>query len=323
MVDLRPTELITSRADHTSGLTGAGGELLAQDGAKAVFRGGVDSESGDFDVFQHDLIGDGPLVIPLDDVGGASLVNAALVSFGDSGEGAYSDDPAANPTDASRPFTARVEDLTKDADVLDPAPEDILIARVPEPVDGVEQGRLSAGIFSDNGRIVIEHDGLDTGENIINGSFNVQSGSTDAVQIRGPDGTLADPDNSDTLATLTDVFESGLDALANSRTAYEEAASVNRSLQSPPYSIISLDTRSSSVVDISLDGTDADVTYQLQTRPEVGADWFDWITYDGGGSGTDRIRDTVRGGSRFFRIVVTSESANSDSTATIALQASG
>ena len=321
---LRPPEdIVAGRPDGAVAFAGDEGNLMLQDGAKAVFRGGVTADTGDFDVYQHDLVGDGDLIIPLDDVGGASLVNAALVSFGDSGQGAYTDDPAANPTDASRPFTARVEDLTKDADVLDPDPEDILIARVPEPVDGVEQGRLSAGIFSDNGRIVIEHDGLDTGENIINGSFNVQSGSTDAVQIRGPDGTLADPDNSDTLATLTDVFESGLDALASANTAYEEATSVNRSLQSPSYEIISLDTRSSSIVDISLDGTDADVTYQLQTRPEAGANWFDWITYDGGGSGTDQIRDTVRTGSRFVRLVVTSESANSDSTATVALQASG
>ena len=323
---LRPPEdIVAGRPDGAVAFAGDEGNLMLQDGAKAVFRGGVTADTGDFDVYQHDLVGDGDLIIPLDDVGGASLVNAALVSFGDSGQGAYTDDPAANPTDASRPFTARVEDLTKDADVLDPDPEDILIARVPEPVDGVEQGRLSAGIFSDNGRIVIEHDGLDTGENIINGSFNVQSGSTDAVQIRGPDGTLADPDNSDTLDALTDVFESGLDALAAANTEFSEAVSLNRTLQDAPYELARLDTGSSSHVSITIETDDgagnnlSDVAFEIQTRPTTDAPWFGgWRSYTSGS-----VRQVFETGSRFVRVMCTSESATDGAVADVAIEGSG
>ena len=323
VLGLRPPSVAVDRPDGTIGFTGGDGSLLLQDGAKAVFRGGVTAETGDFDVYQHDLVGDGDLIIPLDDVGGASLVNAALVSLGDSGEAAYDADTVNNPTDASRPFTVTIESLAKGADVADPDESDVLLRRQPDAQTSVEQARIGNGIFSDNGRIIVSHAGLDTGENLINGSFNVQSGSTDAVQIRGADGTLQDPAQSEDFSALGGVFESAIDSLASANTAYQDSISVSRDVQSPPYSIISLDTRSSSIVDISLDGTDADVTYQLQTRPEVGADWFDWETYNGEGGGTDRIRDVQRGGSRFWRLVVTSESANGDSTATVALQASG
>lgn len=320
MVGLRPSNLVRPRPDNTSGLTGSEGNLLEQDGAKAVFRGGVNSENGDFDVFQHDLVNDGPKVIPLDNVGGASLVNAGLVSLGDSGDSAFDTDPGANPTDASRPFTVRVEDLAADADVMDPAPEDILTSRTPQPVDGVETGRLAVGIFSDRGRVVIEHGGLDVGENLVNASLNVQSGSTDAIQIRGPDGTLRDPDDSPAIDTLRATIE----AIRDSKTSYEEDQATGGSLYVDGTPIISLDTRASSVLDVSLDGTDADVSYELQTRPEAGADWFDWEVYDGSdGTGTDRIRDTVRIGSRYVRLVVSDQSANDDATATVALQTSG
>lgn len=318
IVPVRPSSLIRPRPDNTSGLTGAEGNLLEQDGAKAVFRGGVDSNNGDFDVFQHDLIGDGDLIIPLDDVGGASLVNASIVSFGDSRDGDYTDDPAEAPTDAARPFTARVEDLTKDADVEDPDSENILISRVPETIDGVEQGRLSAGIFSDNGRIVIEHDGDDIGENIINGTFNIQSGSTDALQIRGPDGTIQSPDNSEALEALGDTLGDLVDAIADSRTAYEEDTDIDDIPIGDQRELIELDSRGQSTVDLSLDGEDA-ASYQLQTRPEDGAVWFDWEDYDD----TDRIRETITGGSRFWRLVLTTAADEDGATATVALQASG
>jgi hypothetical protein len=317
---VRPADQITvGRPDGTRAITGSEGRLLLQDGDKTVFRGGVTAETGDFDVYQHDLVGDGDLIIPLDDVGGASLVNAGLVSLGDSSDGAFDPDTVNNPTDASRPFTVTIEDLAKGADVNDPAESDVLLRRQPDAQTSVEQARIGNGIFSDNGRIVISHAGLDTGENLINGSFNVQSGSTDAVQIRGADGTLQDPAQSEDFTALGDAFESAINDLAAANTAYEEATSVSRSLQSPPYEIISLDTRSSNIVDVSLDGTDADVSYQLQSRPEIGADWFDWEDF----TDTDRIRTTQRTGSRYVRLVVTSESANSDSTATVSIQASG
>jgi hypothetical protein len=317
---LRPPEdIIAGRPDGAVAFAGDDGNLMLQDGAKAVFRGGVTAETGDFDVFQHDLVGDGDLIIPLDDVGGASLVNAGLVSLGDSGDGAFDSDPEQNPTDASRPFTVTIEDLAKGADVLDPDPDEVLLRRTPDAQTSVEQTRIGNGIFSDNGRIIVSHAGVGVGENLINGSFNVQSGSTDAVQVRGADGTLQDPASSEDFAALGDAFEAAINNLAASSTAYEEDTEVNRTIQSPPYEIISLDTRGDSIVDISLDGTDADVSYELQTRPEVGADWFDWIDY----TDTERIRDTVRTGSRFVRLVVTTESANADSTATVALQSSG
>jgi len=66
---LRPPEdIVAARPDGAVAFAGDEGNLMLQDGAKAVFRGGVDSESGDFDVFQHDLVNDGPLVIPDDRV---------------------------------------------------------------------------------------------------------------------------------------------------------------------------------------------------------------------------------------------------------------
>lgn len=316
---LRPATLGPDRPDNTMGFTGDDGNLMLQDGAKAVFRGGVTADTGDFDVYQHDLVNDGDLIIPLDDVGGASLVNAGLVSLGDSTDAAFDADTVNNPTDASRPFSVTIEDLAKGADVLDPDESDVLLRRQPDAQTSVEQARIGNGIFSDNGRIIVSHAGLDTGENLINGSFNVQSGSTDAVQIRGADGTLQDPAEAGDFTALGDAFEAGLNSLAAADTAYQEDAPVSRDLQSTPYEIISLDTGGDSIVDVSLDGTDADVSYQLQSRPELGADWFDWIDY----TDTDRIRDTVQTGSRFIRLVVTSESANGGSTATVSLQASG
>jgi hypothetical protein len=314
-----PQDIIAGRPDGAVAFAGDNGNLMLQDGAKAVFRGGVTQQNGDFDVFQHDLVGDGDLIIPLEDVGGASLVNAAIVSLGDSTDPDYDENTVANPTNASRPFTVTIEDLAKGADAENPEEGDVLLRREPDAFFETEEGRGGVGIFSDNGRVVISHAGLDTGENVINASVNVQSGSTDALQIRGQDGTIQDPATSADFTALGDVFESAIDNLAASSTAYDEDVPVNRDLQSPPYEVITLDTRSDSIVDISLDGTDADVSYQLQTRPEVGADWFDWLDY----TDTDRIRDTVRTGSRLVRLVVTSESANADSTATVALQSSG
>lgn len=317
---IRPVDdIVASRPDGSSALVGDEGQLLLQDGAKAVFRGGVTAESGDFDVFQHDLVNDGDKIIPLDDVGGASLVNAAIISLGDSTDPDYDPDTTNNPTDASRPFTVMIEDLAKGADPMNPDESEVLLRREPDAFSSTEEGRGGVGIFSDNGRVVISHAGLDTAENIINASINIQSGSTDALQIRGQDGTIQDPASSSDFDALGDAFESAIDNLAASSTDYDEDVPVNRDLQDPPYEVITLDTRSDSIVDISLDGTDADVSYQLQTRPEVGAEWFDWKDYNN----TDRIRDVQRGGSRYWRLVVISESGNPDSTATVALQSSG
>lgn len=319
---LRPSNLSIDRPDNTTGMTGSAGNLLLQDNDKPVFRGGVTAENGDFSLYQHDLI-ESDAVIPLDDVGGASLVNITAVSLGNSGDEEFDPDPGENPTDASRPFTVYVEDLAPDADVLDPDEDDVLDRRTPEAAAGVERTRLGVGIFSDNGRLVFENAGLTVGENLINASINVQSGSTDAVQIRGSDGTIQDPDNSEALESLGEALGDGLEALAESRVSYEEDISVGGSLLEENQ-IISLDTRSSSIVDVSLNATDDDVIYELQSRPEVGAEWFDWITYDGeDGTGTDTIRDTVRTGSRFVRLVVVDQSENDDATATAALQASG
>ena len=315
-IGVRPRGLARSQPDNTLPIAGEDGAPMLQDGSRMVTRGAVTRDNGDFDLSTVDVV-DEPVEIPLEDVGGASIVNIDLVSLGDPGEEEYDDDPAANPTDASRPFNVTIETLAADG-------ETVLTSRTPEAADGVEEVRAGLGVFSDNERIRIEHDGLGVSENLISGTINVQSGATDAVQIRGVDGTIQDPDNSEELELLADTLGDLAEALADARTEYEEETSINRSLQSAPYPIISLDTRSASLVDLALNATAADASYEIQTRGGAGEEWFDWITYDGDdGTGTDRIRDTLRTGSRFIRLVVTEESTVEDATATVTLQASG
>lgn len=360
---LRPPEdIIAGRPDGAVAFAGGEGNLLLQDGAKAVFRGGVTSESGDFDVFQHDLVGDGDLIIPLDDVGGASLVNAGVVSLGDSGEPEFDSDPQANPTDASRPFTVTIEDLAKGADVLDPDESDVLLRRTPDAQQDVEQTRIGNGIFSDNGRIIISHAGLPVGENLINGSFNVQSGSTDAVQVRGSDGTLQDPASSEDFAQLGDAISAGFEALAASSTTFETGVPVGTNASEGDV-LASLDTRSDAVVTISLDteavsssgggatqpvesGDDGGATtggddgggglqtdggmpiidIQVQTSPNS-VSWFDNATTpdattDSDLTGIMSYRKTFRTGSRFVRVVLDTP-ASEEAQADIAIESGG
>lgn len=322
---LRPPEdIIASRPDGSVAFAGGEGNLLLQDGAKAVFRGGVTSESGDFDVFRHDLVGDGDLIIPLDDVGGASLVNAGLVSLGDSGEPEYDPDPQENPTGASRPFTVTIEDLAKGADVTDPAEDEVLLRRQPDAQTSVEQTRIGNGIFSDNGRIVVSHAGLGVGENLINGSFNVQSGSTDAVQIRGSDGTLTDPATPEDFGALGDAISEGLDELASTRTTFETGVAVGDAASAGD-ELARLDTRSSSIVSINIDAESA-IDVQYQTSPN-GISWFEDVstqdaTKDQDLQEIETLRDELETGSRFVRVVLDTP-ATGTVTADVALEASG
>ena len=322
---LRPPEdIVAGRPDGAVAFAGDEGNLLLQDGAKAVFRGGVTSETGDFDVYQHDLVGDGDLIIPLDDVGGASLVNAGLVSLGDSGEPEYDPDPEQNPTDASRPFSVTIEDLAKGADPMDPDEGDVLLRRQPDAQSNVEQTRIGNGIFSDNGRIVVSHEGLGVGENLINGSFNVQSGSTDAVQIRGADGTLQDPAEAEDFSNFADVIETGLDELAASSTTFEQDVAVGDAASGGD-ELARLDSRGASVISVNIDATAA-IDVQLQTSPD-GLNWFDNVTEINGSTDTEleqitALRDDLQTGSRYVRVVLDSPAAG-DQTADVALEASG
>ena len=75
---LRPPEdIVAARPDGAVAFAGDEGNLMLQDGAKAVFRGGVTADTGDFDVYQHDLVGDGDLIIPLDDF----YIDAVFLQF--------------------------------------------------------------------------------------------------------------------------------------------------------------------------------------------------------------------------------------------------
>lgn len=322
---LRPPEdIIAGRPDGAVAFAGDEGNLMLQDGAKAVFRGGVTAQNGDFDVYQHDLVGDGDLIIPLDDVGGASLVNAGIVSLGDSSDGAFDSNPLENPTDASRPFSVTIEDLAKGADVLDPDESEVLLRREPDAQNFVEQTRIGNGIFSDNGRIIISHAGLDTGENLINGSFNVQSGSTDAVQVRGADGTLQDPASSEDFAALGDTFEAAFDALASASTTFENDVAVGTGASAGD-TLASLDTRSDSIVTISIDA-EAAIDVRYDTGPN-GIKWFENAsTLDGSAdpelTGITSLRDDFETGSRYVRVVLTSP-AGSAATADVAIESGG
>lgn len=322
---LRPPEdIVAGRPDGAVAFAGDEGNLLLQDGAKAVFRGGVTSETGDFDVYQHDLVGDGDLIIPLDDVGGASLVNAGLVSLGDSGEPEYDPDPEQNPTDASRPFSVTIEDLAKGADPMDPDEGDVLLRRQPDAQSNVEQTRIGNGIFSDNGRIVVSHEGLGVGENLINGSFNVQSGSTDAVQIRGADGTLQDPAESADFSNFADVIETGLDELAASSTTFEQDVAVGDAASGGD-ELARLDSRGASVISVNIDATAA-IDVQLQASPD-GLNWFENVTEINGSTDAEleqitSLRDDLQTGSRYVRVVLDTPAAG-DQTADVALEASG
>lgn len=322
---LRPPEdIVAARPDGAVAFAGDEGNLMLQDGAKAVFRGGVTAESGDFDIYQHDLVGDGDLIIPLDDVGGASLVNAGIVSLGDSGEPGFDSDPQANPTDASRPFTVTIEDLAKGADVTDPDESDVLLRRQPDAQTSVEQTRIGNGIFSDNGRIIISHAGLPAGENLINGSFNVQSGSTDAVQVRGADGTLQDPASSEDFTALGDAFEAGFDALASSSTTFENDVAVGTNASAGDV-LASLDTASDSIISINIDA-EAAIDVQYQTSPN-GVTWFDNVTTidastDSELTGITSLRDDLETGSRYVRVVLDTP-ATGEARADIAIEASG
>lgn len=319
-----PQDIIAGRPDGAVAFAGGEGNLMLQDGAKAVFRGGVTAETGDFDVFQHDLVGDGDLIIPLDDVGGASLVNAGIVSLGDSGEPEFDSDPQANPTDASRPFTVTIEDLAKGADVLDPDESDVLLRRAPDAQTNVEQTRIGNGIFSDNGRIIISHAGLDVGENLINGSFNVQSGSTDAVQVRGADGTLQDPASSEDFAALGDTFEAAFDALASSSTTFENDVAVGTNASAGD-TLASLDTASDSIVTVSID-SEAAIDVRFDTSPN-GVKYFENASSRDGSTddaltGITALRDDFETGSRYARVVLTSP-AGSVATADVAIESGG
>mgnify|MGYP000426727372 CR=1 FL=1 len=322
---LRPPEdIVAARPDGAVAFAGDEGNLMLQDGAKAVFRGGVTADTGDFDVYQHDLVGDGDLIIPLDDVGGASLVNAGLVSLGDSSDAAFDADTVNNPTDASRPFTVTVEDLRKGADVLDPDESDVLLRRQPDAQTSVEQARIGNGIFSDNGRIIVSHAGLNTGENLINGSFNVQSGSTDAVQIRGADGTLQDPAEAADFESFAGVIETGLDELAASSTTFEQGVSVGDAAGAGD-ELARLDSRGSSVISVNIDATAA-IDVQLQSSPD-GLNWFDNVTEIDGSTDAElaqitSLRDDLQTGSRYVRVVLDSP-ATGTQTADVALEASG
>lgn len=322
---IRPVDdIVASRPDGSSALVGDEGQLLLQDGAKAVFRGGVTSDSGDFDIQQHDLVGDGDLIIPLDDVGGASLVNAGVVSLGDSSEADYDPDTINNPTDASRPFTVTIEDLAKGADTVDPDEEDVLLRRQPDAQTSVEQTRIGNGIFSDNGRVVISHAGLDAGENLISGSFNVQSGSTDAVQIRGADGTLQDPAEAADFEALGDAISAGLDELAASRVTFEQDVAVGDAAAAGD-ELARLDTRSSSIVSVNID-SEAAIDVQAQTSPN-GVNWFENATTadastDDALTGITALRDDFETGSRYVRVVLDTP-ATGEATADVAIEASG
>lgn len=320
---LRPPGLGPDRPDNSVGFAGGDGNLMLQDGAKAVFRGGVTSETGDFDVFQADLV-ESDVVIPLDDVGGASLINAGIISLGDSGEPAFDSDPSENPTNASRAFTVTIEDLAKGADPADPDEEDVLLRRQPDALTSTEQGRLGAGIFSDTGRVVISHAGLGVGENLINASVNIQSGSTDAVQLRGADGTLTDPASPEDFEALGDAISEGLDALASSRTTFETGVAVGDAASGGD-ELARLDTRSSSTVSINIDAEGA-IDVQYQTSPN-GISWFEDVTTlnatkDQDLQGIESLRDELETGSRYVRVVLDTP-ASGDVTADVALEASG
>ena len=299
---VRPKGLARNQPDNTLPIAGEDGTAMLQDGSRMVTRGAVTRDNGDFDIEQVD-VADEPLEIPLEDVGGASIINIDLVSLGNSEDGDFDPDVAENPTDASKPFNVRVDTLAADG-------ETVLTSRVPDAADGVESVRIGLGVFSDNERVVIEDpSGLLTDENLISGSINVQSGATDAVQIRGVDGTVQDVDNQAIVDALTPLVET----LADSQTAFEGDAPVDEEGE-----IIQLDTRSANTASLAIDATEADAEYQLQARGGTGEPWFDFVDYDG-----DRVRDTLRFGARFLRIVVTSPSAVDGATADVSLQSSG
>jgi hypothetical protein len=328
---LRPPEdIVAARPDGAVAFAGDEGNLMLQDGAKAVFRGGVTQQNGDFGERQWDLVGDGDLIIPLDDVGGASLINASLVSLGDSSDGAFDQDPEQNPTDASRPFNVIVEDLKQGADAVNPDESDVLDRRRPASGDDVERTRLALGLFSDNGRVIVEHGGLDTGENLINATFNIQSGSTDALQIRGPDGTVINPAGDAALSSIGDGLSDVADAVSAAQTTLETNVVVGdtNSLGDPAQSgdvLASLDTLSSSVISINIDAEAAiDVQYQTSTD---GVTWFDNVTTpdastDSELTGITSLRDDLETGSRYVRVVLDTP-ATGEARADIAIEASG
>ena len=298
---VRPKGLARNQPDNTLPIAGEDGAAMLQDGSRMVTRGAVTRDNGDFDIEQVD-VADEPLEIPLEDVGGASIINIDLVSLGNSEDGDFDPDVAENPTDASKPFNVRVDTLAADG-------ETVLTSRVPDAADGVESVRIGLGVFSDNERVVIEDpSGLLTDENLISGSINVQSGATDAVQIRGVDGTVQDVDNQAIVDALTPLVET----LAESQTAFEGDAPVDEEGE-----IIQLDTRSANTASLAIDATEADAEYQLQARGGTGEPWFDFVDYDG-----DRVRDTLQFGARNLRIVVTSPSAVDGATADVSLQSS-
>ena len=299
---VRPKGLARNQPDNTLPIAGEDGAAMLQDGSRMVTRGAVTRDNGDFDIEQVD-VADEPLEIPLEDVGGASIINIDLVSLGNSEDGDFDPDVAENPTDASKPFNVRVDTLAADG-------ETVLTSRVPDAADGVESVRIGLGVFSDNERVVIEDpSGLLTDENLISGSINVQSGATDAVQIRGVDGTVQDVDNQAIVDALTPLVET----LADSQTAFEGDAPVDEEGE-----IIQLDTRSANTGSLAIDATEDDAEYQLQARGGTGEPWFDFVDYDG-----DRVRDTLQFGARNLRIVVTSPSTVDGATADVSLQSSG
>ena len=304
-IGVRPRGLARSQPDNTLPIAGEDGAPMLQDGSRMVTRGAVTRDNGDFDIEAVDVVEEA-IEIPLNDVGGASIINIDLVSLGDPGEEEFDADPAANPTDASRPFNVTIETIGKDG-------ETVLTSRTPEAADGVEEVRAGLGVFSDNERIRIEHDGLGVSENLISGTINVQSGATDAVQIRGVDGTIQDADNSEQLEQLGEALGDLVEALADSRTEFESDVPIDEEGE-----IIRLDTRSANTASLAINATEPDVEYELQARGGAGEPWFDFVEYDG-----DRVRDTLRFGARSLRIVVTSASDVEGATAEVTLQSSG
>lgn len=321
---LRPVDdIIASRPDGAVAFAGDEGNLMLQDGAKAVFRGGVTSQTGDFDIKEEDVVS-GDIVIPLDDVGGASLINATVYSLGDPNDPDYDPTPESNPTNASRDFNVFVEDLTKDADVENPDPSNVLDRRRPTSGDAVQRTRLALGLFSDNGRIVIEHDELDVGENQINASFNIQSGSTDALQIRGPDGTIVNPAGDEALSSIGDGLSDVAAAVADARVALNELEPAGPNAATGDV-LAKLDTRSASTITVSIDSPNP-IDVRVDTSPDD-SKWFENATTQDGSVDTDLLgvtnhRDNFKTGSRYTRVVLTGL-ADTETLADISIESSG